>query len=326
MTAPPWQKISIVTPSFNQSRFLGETIDSVLGQGYPDLEYIIIDGGSSDGSVDLIRSYDDRLTYWVSEQDSGQAEAINKGWQRSNGEILGWINSDDYLLPDALRKVAIVFRGHPHVGIVYGQGVYVDEDGGKLQYTGGQIIPQKMVDGSYYSLPQPAVFLRRAVIEKVGLLDESFHYALDGEFFCRAFANFEAFYIPAPLACLRVHGVSKSVAAGKEFAPEIMRMAEKIVASPEAYPRCQVDRDTVVSGAYLNSARFLYNNGLYMSAAVSLARSVKLTRFHARQVILREFPRLLVRLIFGPQIYSRLSAYKNSGPEYGMRPTDGKPN
>jgi glycosyltransferase involved in cell wall biosynthesis len=306
---PPLPSISIVTPSFNQGKFIEQTILSVLDQGYPYLEYMIIDGGSTDNTIEIIRNYEARLAYCMSEPDAGQAEAINKGWARSSGEILGWLNSDDYYLPVTFQKVAEAFRANPGAGVVYGLGHFVSETGEVIQTVGAPIDPQRMVNGGYYVLPQPAVFIRRTVIEKVGMLDTSFHYALDGEFFCRALANFDAIHLSLPLACLRLHGASKSVATGKGFSPEILRVAEKIINNPEAYPKCKVDRKAVLSGAYLNSARFLYNNGLYKDALWSLVQSLKISSVHARQILLREFPRLITHRLVGKQAYTRLSVY-----------------
>ncbi|NVO00781.1 MAG: glycosyltransferase, partial [Geobacteraceae bacterium] len=132
MTAPP--KITIVTPSYNQGRFLEKTILSVLDQGYPNLEYIVIDGGSTDESVEIIKKYADRLTYWVSEPDRGQSHAINKGFERATGEIFGWLNSDDWYHPGALQAVAEAFAANPDVGAVVGAGEMVDEEGKQLIY------------------------------------------------------------------------------------------------------------------------------------------------------------------------------------------------
>jgi glycosyltransferase involved in cell wall biosynthesis len=121
--------VTIVTPSYNQANFLEETIQSVLSQDYPNLEYIIIDGGSTDSSVDLIRKYEDRLAGWISEEDSGQAEAINKGFERATGEIVAWINSDDYYLPGAIRSAVEALEAHPECGFVYGDAVSINGAG-----------------------------------------------------------------------------------------------------------------------------------------------------------------------------------------------------
>jgi glycosyltransferase involved in cell wall biosynthesis len=306
-------KISIVTPSYNQGLYIEQAIKSVLEQSYPLLEYFVFDGGSSDNTIEVIRKYEFRLTYWASVKDKGQADAVNKGWSRAGGQILGWLNSDDYYLPDSLRLVARAFQDHPEVGIVYGRGHFVDEAGKVVQTVGMPVTAQQMVDGSYYVLPQPAVFIRKEVIEHVGMLDTSFNFALDGEFFCRAFANYDSLFLNQPLACLRLHGSSKSVSTGKGFAPEIVRMANKVISCPEMYVNCKVNPDDVLSGAYLNSSRFFYNNGYYKDALFALGFSLRLSRKHVGQVLLREFPRLIAHSLVGKRNYLKISSRLVSG-------------
>ena len=128
--------ITVVTPSFNQARFLERTIRSVLDQGYAQLEYLILDGGSSDGSTDIIRAYESHLAYWISEPDDGQSAAVNAGWRRASGEILGWLNSDDFYLPGTLQFVGEFFAAHPDVAFLYGTCDVVDEAGRKLRQVG----------------------------------------------------------------------------------------------------------------------------------------------------------------------------------------------
>lgn len=135
-----WPKISIVTPSFNQAQYLEETIRSVLMQGYPNLEYMIIDGGSTDGSIEIIKKYEPWLAYWVSEPDCGQSHAINKGWKRSGGDLLAWLNSDDFLARNALETVAIQYSAceKGKVGFIHGKAIVIDEEGQPLFERGGE--------------------------------------------------------------------------------------------------------------------------------------------------------------------------------------------
>lgn len=180
-------KISIVTPSFNQGEFLEKTITSVLDQGYPELEYMVIDGGSTDASVDIIRRYAGRLTHWESEQDRGQSHAINKGFARATGEILGWLNSDDRLEPGALHAVAQAAMAHPEAGVFVGAGRKMDRDGREHYYKEPQDLSFaglcRWMDGNNFM--QPSCFFRKSVWDVCGPLDESVHIALDVDLWLR---------------------------------------------------------------------------------------------------------------------------------------------
>jgi len=176
----PWPKISIVTPSYNQARFIEETVRSVLLQGYPDLEYIIMDGSSTDGSVEIIKKYEEWLTYWVSEPDRGQSEAINKGFKKASGEIYSWLNSDDYLLKNALRNMAMAYSISPEAGAWCGGYMRVNEDG-KLLLAGW---PKRLdLDGiaqwfvNYFA--QSACFFSRKAWQECGPLEEDLYCAMD---------------------------------------------------------------------------------------------------------------------------------------------------
>ncbi len=182
-----WPKISIVTPSFNQGIYLEKTIRSVLLQGYPNLEYIIIDGGSTDQSVAVIKKYERLIDFWVSEKDRGQSHAINKGLAKTSGELLGWLNSDDYYLPGALFKIARAYLEDTSVGAIYGQGHLIDEAGAIIH------IP-KLVPVTKTSLfawcfgndfMQPSCLFTRKAWQASGPIDESLNFALDVEFWIR---------------------------------------------------------------------------------------------------------------------------------------------
>lgn len=174
-------KISIVTPSYNQGAYLERTIRSVLEQDHPNLEYIIIDGGSTDGSVDIIKFYEDKIAYWVSEPDSGQSAAINKGFSRATGELFGWLNSDDYLLPRALATVAEMHRENPAAGACVGAGEYVDAKGRVLLHKEpAEVSLESLYEWlDVFHFMQPSCFFTREAWNRAGGLDESVHVAMD---------------------------------------------------------------------------------------------------------------------------------------------------
>lgn len=178
-------KISVVTPSFNQAEFIERTLKSVLDQNYPNLEYYVQDGGSTDGTVDVLRHYNDRLSGWASCQDNGQSQAINVGFSKTSGEIMAWLNSDDILLPGALAYVADYFGLHPDVDVVYGHRYLIDENDLEI---GRWMMPphdDQILSWSDF-VPQETMFWRRRIWEKAGgKIDESFHFAIDWDLLVR---------------------------------------------------------------------------------------------------------------------------------------------
>ncbi len=200
--------ISITTPSYNQGQFLGRAIESVLSQSYAQLEYLVFDGGSTDGSLEIIREYADRISFWTSKSDLGQSDAINKGWRRSTGEIIGWLNSDDYLLSGTLETVAHEFQANPSLVALVGSCLIVDADG---KITGRKYAREfdlpRLIATSGGVPGQPAVFLRRCVMDDVGYLDTHLHYTMDWEYWIRLALRYPPQRIKVlykPLAALRL--------------------------------------------------------------------------------------------------------------------------
>ncbi len=216
--------VSIVTPSFNQARFLEETIRSVLAQDYPRLEYLIVDGGSTDGSVEIIRRYADRLAWWVSEPDQGQTDAINKGFARARGEILAWLNSDDTYEPHAVREAVAFLQAHPEVGLVYGDANYIDEHGHVMgRFPAAQTDYARLRRG-YVHIPQQAAFFRAALWRQVGPLDPSFYFAMDYDLWVRLAKISEIRYVPRLWANFRIHGDAKTIKDDDRCWPEMLRV------------------------------------------------------------------------------------------------------
>ncbi len=203
-------RISIVTPSFNQARYLEQTILSVLRQNYPNLEYIVIDGGSTDGSVEMIRKYKREISFWVSEKDSGQAEAIHRGFAMATGEILGWLNSDDYYLPGTLFKVADAFSRNPTGEFVIGGYAVVRADGRLIckYYALKQDFLSFLCVGQYAG--QMACFWRKSAYLAIGGIDQNLQYCLDYDLILRLSRRTDPIIIDDTLGCFRLHDAAKT--------------------------------------------------------------------------------------------------------------------
>jgi glycosyltransferase involved in cell wall biosynthesis len=205
---PPCPKIAIVTPSYNQVEYIGATIDSVLTQKYPDLLYHVQDGGSTDGAVSVLKQY--RGLTWSSEPDAGQADAINKGFQDVDCDLMGYLNSDDILLPSTLNRVANFFKAHPDIDIVYGHRIFINADGEEI---GRVVYPPHDARALLFVgyVPQETMFWRKRVSDEIGMFDPKFRYAMDWDFLLRAqAAGFRLARLPHFLGCFRVHKGQKN--------------------------------------------------------------------------------------------------------------------
>lgn len=216
----PWPRISIVTPSFNQGQFIEETIRSVLLQGYPNLEYIIIDGSSTDGSVEIIKKYKPWLAYWESEPDRGQSHAINKGWGRITGEITTWLNSDDIYLKNTLALVASAYHSQQEKKVLFGDGIVINEAGKFVEVFNSycsnplDLIAYWKNWGRTCWLLQPATFYPVALLNQIGHLDEELFWAMDYDLWIRLSQHWKFHHIAVPLAGARLLTNSKTQAGG----------------------------------------------------------------------------------------------------------------
>ena len=216
--------VSIITPSYNQAPYLEETINSVLNQTNPHIEYILIDGGSSDRSVELIKKYSKRISHWVSEKDHGQTDAINKGFALARGEILAWINSDDTLLPHAVEEAVQFLQDHPEIGLVYGDANFIDENSRIIgQFPAAQTDLKRLRRG-YVHIPQQASFFRKTLWDQVGPLDPDFFFAMDYDLWVRIALNSEIKYIQRTWANFRLHSDAKTITADDQCWPEMLKV------------------------------------------------------------------------------------------------------
>jgi len=226
--------VSIITPSFNQAQYIEATINSVLTQDYPNIEYIIVDGGSQDGTVDIIKSRGGvpppdgspkhGITSWVSEKDKGQTDAINKGFARAKGEILAWLNSDDTYEPGAISAAVKYLQEHPEVGMVYGDCNFINETGRVIGKFGSAQTDQRLLRQGYVHIPQQTMFFRADLWKHVGPLDPSFYFAMDYDLWTRLAAHTELKYVPQTWANFRLHTSGKTIAADDRCWPEMVRV------------------------------------------------------------------------------------------------------
>ena len=277
--------VTIVTPSYNQVAFLENTIRSVLAQEYTTLEYMIVDGGSTDGSVEIIQRYSDRLAWWVSERDSGQAEAINKGLRRAKGEVVAWLNSDDLYLPGAIQQAVAAFRANPGLGLVFSDAITIDAQGNilnRLSFGDWDLLDL----ASFRIICQPAVFMRRAVLQKSGYLESSFHYMLDHHLWIQIARCAPIRHIGGRMeassseeqsvlwAAARHHPGAKNVTQAPGFSSETMQILEWMENQPDLKAIIAQNRNRVLAGAYRLNARYLLDGGLPAQALASYWRAL----------------------------------------------------
>ncbi len=216
--------VSIVTPSFNHAAFIEKTILSVLNQDYPNIEYIVMDGGSTDGTLDILRKYSDKLI-WVSEPDKGQSDAINKGFQKAHGEILTWLNCDDVYLPGAVRTAVQFLAEHPDVAMVHGGANCVNDKGELVKR--GRIAGFDLNKPCESIIPQPAAFFRKAAFEEVGRLDINLHYRMDLDLWIRMALRFKICNIPYALVNIRVSLDTKTSSLSEQHWSELSLISKR---------------------------------------------------------------------------------------------------
>jgi glycosyltransferase involved in cell wall biosynthesis len=268
----PWPRVSIVTPSYNQGPYIEETIRSVLLQGYPNLETIIIDGGSTDGSAEIIRKYEPWLAYWVSEKDRGQSHAINKGWARATGDVVAYLNSDDFYLPGALHRAVDALLCQPACALVYADVYWVNELG--KPFGVGRSRPfdlQQMLTGRASCwIPQPTAFMRREAVQAVGGVDEALHMAMDFDLWIKLLLRYPGHYVPGkPLAAARVYAGTKTRTRVIEHRLEALLVLDRALADPLCPPGVTRVNSRQYLGAWLDLAGFYLVERRDLRSAVS---------------------------------------------------------
>lgn len=218
-------KVSIVTPSYNQGKYIRKTIESVLSQGIDDLEYIVMDGGSTDETVEILKEYGDRIT-WKSEKDKGQTDAVNKGIKASSGDIIGWLNSDDIYYPNAIKNVLDVFEKHPEVNVVYGNANHIREDDSFIEeYYTEDFDYERLKDICF--ICQPSLFFRKSVVEKYGYLDDKLQYCMDYDYWLRLGKGEKFYRLNELIAGSRLYEDNKTLGARRKVHEEMIKMQKK---------------------------------------------------------------------------------------------------
>lgn len=273
---PSLPLVSVITPSYNQGKFIRETIESVLQQDYPNLEYWVMDGGSTDETVSILKEYEhDPRFHWISEPDRGQSDAINKGWSRCRGKILAWLNSDDTYLPGAIRTQVSALEKHADCGAVYGDGVFIDQDGKHIYTCYGA--PYNIIEFLRITLPlQPTVFIRREICEQIGMLDANFGFSMDTEYWVRAAKITKFWYEPCPVATYRLHNQSKTIAGYRGFYKDWFSIADSFFSDVERSAPYQNEKNQVYAGIYSRMAAMEAESGSLKDTLTYLFKSISL--------------------------------------------------
>lgn len=241
-STPP---VSIVVPSYNQGQFIGATLDSILEQGIEGIEILVMDGGSKDNTVEVLKSFNSKIQ-WVSEKDRGQSHAINKGFSRAHSKVLGYINSDDTYQPGALMTVLEVFKNHPQIDIIYGDFNYINAKGKVLANCQTINFDYDILRYDYNFICQPASFWRRSVIERIGPMAEELYYLMDYEFYLRAAAaGLHFLHLHHTLANLRLHKDCKTISGNFEVQKKYQKVRSSIV-----FPYSLHSRNRLVDNSY----------------------------------------------------------------------------
>lgn len=275
--------VSIVIPSLNQAQYLKESLRSALAQDYPRVEVLVIDGGSTDDTLEVLRSLGDCIR-WISEPDTGQANAVNKGWRLSRGEILGWVNADDLLAPLAASSAVRAFQLNREIACVYGRCHFIDSLGRKVGDYGVRPYDYSslFLGGEDY-IPQPAAFVRKAQAFDAGLLNEGYRYVLDYDFWLRLGMRHPFVHVPMHFASLRIHPATKTGRELDGFAEELVRMAGELLENPLLPESIRKHRDVALGNISLHAASYSFWAGKTRKALGYLKQCFQLSGFRQRR-------------------------------------------
>ncbi|MBI5849146.1 MAG: glycosyltransferase [Nitrospirae bacterium] len=297
--------VTIVTPSFNTVQYLERTIQSVLEQDYPHIEYIVMDAGSTDGTLDVIRKYENRIAQWVSEPDRGQSHAINKGWACGHGSILAWLNADDrYASPTTVREAVEYLQAHPEVMMVHGQAKLEDTSGNLIGVKGVAFNMLSMLCSSSSGIIQPSVFVRRAALDKVGNVDEDLHYKMDGDLWLRIALHFPVGFVPHVWARIIVHPTMKSNAPQAHL--EVLKVTRKFYDLVGLPPEVHKVRRQAFALAYIRHARGNMMLGRHLDARLDLFQAIRLY-----PGVLRLHRSLVIQGLLGERVNTALRFFKS---------------
>jgi glycosyltransferase involved in cell wall biosynthesis len=277
--------VTIVTPSFNQGRFLQETLRSVLLQGYPDLEYIVLDGGSTDDSRSILERYDAFLSHWESAPDAGQSDALNRGFNRASGEIVGWVNSDDLLSPGAISASVQALMAAPDAGFSYGDWALIDADSRVTGYeTPPQVTNAGLLDRLQSYVAQPTLFFRKSALDEVGLLDPDLHLIMDFDLLLRLTTRFEGVRATGEIARFRLHSDAKTPTLQTRAWRERGRVVRRFLDGADAPIEAKMQRKRLLANYHRQAALYGLRTG---RALWALDHSIRSLRSHPGQILER---------------------------------------
>lgn len=268
--------VSIVMPSLNQGRFIAQSIESVLAQSYPNVELIVVDGGSTDETLAILKSFGARLK-WISEKDDGQSQAVNKGWRMARGEIFGWLNADDLLAPNAMTRAVDALESDAALATlagVYGDCIYIDEAGAALgKYPAEEFDYEKLVLRAEDFIPQPGAFLRREWAERVGMLDERLHFVMDYDLWLRLGMRAPLKFLRGEMARARLHRGAKTLASAPRFGDELASVFSRLVTQDNFPASLQAQKNIILANAFVHAASYCFWGGETRRARFYLARA-----------------------------------------------------